>query len=99
MNDVKGFYPHIKKLKKTFFKFKKRDMIPATEIYAKMKPKNHTMVSIHVRLTDFEEHLKWFGINKPVRKNYIGRAMDYIASKYNVSYALKYFLAWLIICC
>ena len=100
LNDVKGFYPYVDELKKSIFKFKKTHIhsaeshlwkvfdshktIKANFKNLKQLKKNHTLVSIHVRLGDYEEHLKKvFGL--PVVSNdYFTKAMTFMYKKYPV---------------
>ena len=85
INDLSGYYPHIKTLKRKIFKFKTHDAWHANKIISKLNPRNHTMVSIHVRLTDYMSHLKKLYHQKIyVPKNYFKNAMDYFVEKYKV---------------
>ena len=85
INDIKGFFPYIKKLKKKIFRFREKDIENAARIISKFNPYNHTMISIHVRLTDYKEHLdKLYHIKNYVPTNYFRKAMDYFAEKYQV---------------
>ena len=86
VDDIKGYYPYIKELKSKVFRFKKKDIDNATHILAQYHPENHTMVSIHIRLTDFKSHLsKLFHIENYMSNGYFKRAMNYFVDKYKVS--------------
>ena len=75
---IKGYYPYVKDLKENVFKFKQQDINAATKIYETMQPQNHTMVSIHIRMTDYKEHVqKLYNINSIPAGDYLTRAMDY----------------------
>ena len=47
--------------------------------------KNVTMISIHIRLTDYESHLKHYYNMTTISKDYLMSAMEYFHQKYNVS--------------
>ena len=100
LNDVKGFYPYVDELKKFVFKFKKNHIESAENRLLNMLDsfdinegnnkgieklrKNRTLVSIHVRLGDYEKHLnKVFGL-PIVSDAYFTRAMTFISEKYPV---------------
>ena len=86
INDIKGYFPYIKALRNKLFRFRKHDVWNAKKIMAKLNPENYTMVSIHVRLTDYKEHLyKLYHFKKYVQTDYFKNAMDYFATKYTVS--------------
>ena len=85
VNDIKGYYPHVKTLKKEVLRFKRKDMAYAFRIFQKLNPKNHTMVSIHVRLTDYIRHLiKLYQIHTYLSGDYLRNAMEYFVNKYKV---------------
>ena len=85
INDIKGYYPYIKTLKRKVFRFREKDIKNAAKIFSRLNPDNHTMISIHVRLTDYQEHLyKLYHLKKYVPTNYFKTAMDYFAEKYQV---------------
>ena len=85
-NDIKGYYPYMKTLKKDVFRFKERDMTHALEIFKTLNHKTHTMVSVHVRLTDYITHLaKLYKIPTYLTDDYLRKAMEYFVHKYNVS--------------
>ena len=100
LNDVKGFHPYTEELKKYIFKFKKTHIQSAENHLMKMLnsyktidsnyknihrlKNNHTLVSIHVRLGDYEKHLnKRFGL-PIVSDDYFTRAMTFLHEKYQV---------------
>ena len=87
VNDLKGYYPYIQTLKHKVFRFKIKDKNKAIDILSKFNTKNHTMVSIHIRLTDYEDHLiKLFHTTDNIKSGYFERAMTYFVEKYKVSY-------------
>ena len=61
------------------------------------KKQNATLVSIHVRIQDYEKgfegkpygYLEWAGRVPPVSDEYFTRAMEYFHKKYNVSHKNK----------
>ena len=100
INDIQGYYPFVGELKSSIFKFKKDDMRYANTIYQSIKntysaTKKHkingniTMVSIHVRLTDFAHHLKVLFNMTFISNEFLTEAMTYYNKKYQVSYRLK----------
>ena len=91
--DVKGFYPYIHELVNNVFKFRSDHVKTAKEIYNKMNPNQHTMVSIHVRLTDIEKHIKHFWNVDYTPDDYFAEAMDYFNRKYEV---IDWFIKYLI---
>ena len=82
--DVKGFYPYINELVRDVFKFKADHMDKAQTIFKRMNPNQHTMVSIHVRLTDMDMHLKKLWNLKNAQEEYYSRAMHYFHERYKV---------------
>ena len=91
INDIKGYFPYIKTLRNKLFRFRKHDVWNAKKIMSKLNPENYTMVSIHVRLTDYKEHLyKLYHFKKYVQTDYFKNAMEYFATKYTVIIWLKY---------
>ena len=82
--DVKGFYPYIRELVNDVFKFKQNHVKTAKEILNKMNPNQHTMVSIHVRLTDMKDHIKYWWNVEYTPDDYFRQAMDYFHNKYEV---------------
>ena len=103
LNDVKGFSPYIDELKKYVFQFKSHHISHAKKRLDKFSPKmlttihnstqNHNktkMVSIHIRLGDYEAHLKRLFDLPPVLDDYFSRAMELIAQQNNMVGVLKY---------
>ena len=102
VNDVQGFFPYVKQLKSSIFKFYEEDMKSANLIFSTMKntytaTRKHnitgdiTMVSIHVRLTDFKHHLKILFNMEFTPNSFFTAAMSYYAKKYKViKYLSKY---------
>ena len=93
--DVQGFYPYAKELKSNIFKFKEEDMKTAHTIFQSVKNTyratnkhsvvgNVTMVSIHVRLTDFAYHLKVLYNQTYISNTFLTEAMTYYTKKYQV---------------
>ena len=86
INDIKGFFPHIKTLRSKILRFRKHDVGNAKKIMSNLNPQNYTMVSIHVRLTDYKPHLqKLYHFKQYIDTDYFKNAMEYFTSKYNVS--------------
>ena len=96
INDVKGYSPYVEELKDSIFLFKKEDTKTATAIFQSIKntyratkklplTTNITMVSIHVRLTDFAYHLRVLFNMTFVSNKFLTDAMGYYADKYEVS--------------
>ena len=96
VNDVKGFYPYVEELKKSIFSFKKEDIETANTIFQSFRntyrntnklslTANITMVSIHVRLTDFDYHLKVLFNMTVIANRFLTKAMEYYKDKYEVS--------------
>ena len=92
MLDIKGFYPYLNELVNNIFKFKEEHMSRAKTTIKSLNPKlNNTMVSIHIRLTDFAHHLKVLWNMKYAPDEYFRRAMQYFHTKYEVK-IIKVFL-------
>ena len=97
-NDVQGFYPYIEELKKTVFIFKKEHIDAAKIIFTTIKNtysatrKNYTstddvtMISIHIRLTDFAHHLKVLYNMTFISNNFLTTAMTYCTKRYKVNF-------------
>ena len=95
MQDVQGFLPYANDLKTNIFKFHKKFRAVSRRLYKMMierantditdrKVQNFTTVSIHIRLTDFENHLKgWWNITN-AQPEYFSSAMQYFTEKYQV---------------
>ena len=96
-DDVQGYYPYIEELKKSVFIFKKEDMKSARTIFATIKNtysairRNSTsfdgvtMVSIHIRLTDFAYHLKVLYNMAFISNEFLTKAMTYYTKRYKVN--------------
>ena len=85
VNDVKGYYPYIKELKEKVFMFKHLDINVASDIFERMNPHSHTMVSIHIRMRDYKDHLEnLYNISIYTPSIYLTMAMDYFVKKYDV---------------
>ena len=97
--DVQGFYPYVNELK-SVFKFRDEDLKTAktiiqsvTNTYKATKrlkiDDEVTMVSIHVRLTDFKHHLKTLWNMEYISNEFLTKAMKYFSNKYKVSITIK----------
>jgi hypothetical protein len=94
--DVKGFSPYLNDLKQNIFKFHKKFSTVSTKLYQKMiqrakgdlkekQVQNFTTVSIHIRLTDFEIHLKRNWNLTHATPDYFLTAMKYFTDRYQVT--------------
>ena len=94
-NDVQGYIQHIEELRTYIFKFRRKDLITARTIFQKLKNTYKsskkrkrvgeiTMVSIHVRLTDYMQHLKIIYGMEYNAKAFLTKAMAYCIKKYQV---------------
>ena len=95
-DDVQGFFPYVEELRKSIFKFKPEDIKTAKTIFQSLKStysatKQHkfvgdvTMVSIHIRLTDYKHHLKArYQIEYNIKHEFLTQAMRYCTNKYQV---------------
>ena len=92
--DVQGFFPYINELK-SIFKFKEDDLKTAKTIMQSIintfkatkslsMEDEVTMVSIHVRLTDFKDHLKSLWNMEFISNEFLTKAMTYYTNKYKV---------------
>ena len=95
VNDVQGFFPYIKELK-SIFKFKINEFEMANKIVQTIKntykdlKRNESMgdvtiVSIHVRLTDYKRHLKQRFDMEPIPAKWFSTAMNYFSNRYQVN--------------
>jgi hypothetical protein len=95
-NDVQGYLQHIEELKTYIFKFKPEDMKKAKTIFQDLKNTYRsakkgkvggdiTMISIHVRLTDYKQHLKNIYGMEYNAKAFLTKAMTYCINKYQVT--------------
>ena len=87
--------PYVNELKDSVFKFREEDLKTAKTIVQSVTntfraTKKHkiegdvTMVSIHVRLTDFKHHLKVLFDMEYISNAFLTKAMTYFTSKYKV---------------
>ena len=93
-NDVQGFYRYINELKPIFklrnetLRIAKTILQVAANTYKTTKKlrieDEVTMVSIHVRLTDFKDHLKKLWNMTFVSNKFLTKAMSYFSNKYKV---------------
>ena len=85
VNRVKMFLPWLQELKEHIFRFKTFYIHSAQEKLQKMNCYGNkvTIVSIHVRLTDYRENLL-HGIPEAADESYFSRAMEYYIKKYQV---------------
>ena len=86
---------------KRIFKFKKYDLEMANKMvesirnaYKALKRKERmddvTVVTIHVRLTDYKRHLKLLFNLEPIKSTWFSTAMQYFCDKYKVrNYQVK----------
>ena len=104
VNDVRGFVPFVKELKKHVFRIKNEYISKAKEIlYESLKAKNkenlipnntsvkhRALVSIHIRIQDYEEnHLKRLFHLPPASPAYFSKAMQHFVDKYKVLVGLN----------
>ena len=94
--DIQGFFPYVEELKNHVFKFKSEEMKTARTILqsvknayrATKKPEivgDITMISMHIRLTDFKHHLKVLFNMTYISNEFLTQAMTYCSKKYKVS--------------
>ena len=96
--DVQGFLPHVEQLSNSIFKFKPEVIKTAKAILQTMKntyfaTKKHkragdiTMISIHIRLTDYKHHVKAsYGMDYNIIDEFLQKAIRYCTNKYQVIY-------------
>ena len=76
--DIKGFFPYLDNLRKTYFRFQPKVLRHAKKLMKKVMRRcdeNRIIVSVHVRMTDIEYHLKkLFGLSMSAPE-YFTRAM------------------------
>ena len=96
--DFKGFAPYAHDLRKDIFRFHKKFVSISRKLYqmmiqrAKSDLKNSqiveqqkfTTVSIHIRLTDFENHLNNLFNVTYATTEYFSRAMQFFTDRYKV---------------
>ena len=85
VNRVKMFLPWLQELKEHILRFKTFYIHSAQEKLHQINCYGNevTIVSIHVRLTDYRENLL-HGIPEAADETYFSRAMDYYINKYQV---------------
>ena len=81
---IEGFYPYINELANNILKFKDEHLRDAKVRFNRLHPKSKTMVSIHIRLTDFKRHLRYHWNMNYASDDYFRRAMSYFHKKYKV---------------
>ena len=82
--DVKGYYPYLHELTNDILKFKPEHLQAANKILNELNPNQNIMISIHVRLTDIERHIKNLFNVEYTPDDYFKRAMSYFHKKYEV---------------
>ena len=85
VEDIKGFYPYIDELVSDVFKFKEEDKKEARRRYKALRPELKTMVSVHIRLTDYKEVASYFPSDSS-QQSYFKRALSYFHHKYTVRF-------------
>ena len=85
VEDIKGFYPYIDELVSNVFKFKEEDIKEARRRYKALRPESKTMVSVHIRLTDYKELSSYFPSDSS-QQSYFKRALSYFHNKYTVRF-------------
>ena len=98
--DIQGFFPYAEELKNSVFKFKTDDMRTAKTIFQSVKntyraTNKHkivgdiTMISMHIRLTDFKHHLAVLFNMTYISNEFLTQAMTYCTTKYQVRCILR----------
>ena len=85
VNYVKGFFPYLHELRNNILKFKPEHLQAAKKILDEFNPNQTIMISIHVRITDIERHLKILFNVEYTSDDYFKRALAYFHTKYGVS--------------
>ena len=99
--DIQGFFPYAEELKNSVFKFKTEDMRTAKTIVQSVKntyraTSKHkidgdiTMISMHIRLTDFKYHLSVLSNMTYISNEFLTQAMTYCKNKYQVKYIFEF---------
>ena len=83
VEDIKGFYPYIDELVSDVFKFKEEDIKEAKRRFKALRPELKTMVSVHIRLTDYKELASYFPSDSS-QQSYFKRALSYFHNRYRV---------------
>ena len=87
-SDVQGFFPYIEELRTSVFRFEEDDMRTATNIIQGLmytyisNNDNITMISMHVRLADFDYHLKELWNMTFISDSILTKTMDYYKKKF-----------------
>ena len=98
--DFQGFFPYVRDLNKYIFNFKEDDIKTAKTILQSVKNtyratqkiklvENITMISIHIRLTDYENHLKVLYDMELITNEFLTQAMSYFTNKYQVRWQIN----------
>ena len=98
--DIQGFFPYVDELKNDVFKFKPEDMKTARTILQSVKNAYRgtkkpeivgdiTMISMHIRLTDFKHHLAVLFNMTYISNEFLTQAMTYCTTKYQVRCILR----------
>ena len=85
VEDIKGFYPYIDELVSDVFKFKEEDTNEARRRYKALRPELKTMVSVHIRLTDYKKVASYFPSDSS-QQSYFKSALSYFHNKYKVRF-------------
>ena len=85
VEDIKGFYPYIDELVSDVFKFKEDDTKEARRRYKALRPELKTMVSVHIRLTDYKKVASYFPSDSS-QQSYFKSALSYFHNKYKVRF-------------
>jgi hypothetical protein len=98
--DIQGFFPYVDELKNDVFKFKPEDMKTARTILQSVKNAYRgtkkpeivgdiTMISMHIRLTDFKHHLAVLFNMTYISNEFLTQAMTHCTTKYQVRRILR----------
>ena len=85
VEDIKGFYPYVDELVSDVFKFKEDDTKEARRRYKALRPESKTMVSVHIRLTDYKKLASYFPSDSS-QQSYFNKALSYFHNKYTVRF-------------
>ena len=82
--DIKGFYPHLKDLRRQIFRFKPNDMkqAKAIEMRLRSRKKKTILISIHIRLGDVMEKYLTLWNTSLATETYFQNAIKYFKQKY-----------------
>ena len=77
--DIKGFFPHLEEIRKTYLQFQpkvKREAKRILQDLQRTRHKNTKYISIHIRMTDIEHHLKkLFGLSMTSKEYFTNAIM------------------------